>query len=219
MYQTMRKNFYWSGMALSCYPGGESIIPHAARERIRLQSNSTALKLFPCSGPLKDIAMDVLSQLWLKSRGRCRSFRKNSLGNLSQDSSRIDVAKAFTRHWEFAYGFPKTVFTDNVKQFDDKFLQKVYRILGVKLQFTNTHHPKANGQTERFKRSILASLSRFSADHLLDWGLYTDALAFEYSTQAHSSSGYAPIEFTVSRMPPRMAMENNAQPMKNFRLV
>eukprot|EP00171_Calliarthron_tuberculosum_P022587 IDg22587t1 len=59
MYQTMRKQFYWPGMALSCYQAVRAC-PACARERIKLQSNSTTMKLFPLSGPLEDVAMDLL---------------------------------------------------------------------------------------------------------------------------------------------------------------
>eukprot|EP00171_Calliarthron_tuberculosum_P018817 IDg18817t1 len=98
-------------------------------------------------------------------------------------------------------------------------LHTVYRILGVKPQFTTTYHPKANGQTERFNRTILSSLRRFIADHPKDWDLYTDALTYAYNTQAHSSTGYAPMDLTISRLPPHMAMEDYSQPMKNVRLA
>eukprot|EP00171_Calliarthron_tuberculosum_P003633 IDg3633t1 len=120
----MRKQFYWPGLALSCYQAVGACLA-CARERIKLQSNSTTMKLFPPSGPLEDVAMDLL-------------------------------------------GIPKTVLTDNEKQFNAKFLQQVYRVLGVKPQFTTTYHPRANGQTEHFNRTILSSLRRFIAGHPKD---------------------------------------------------
>eukprot|EP00171_Calliarthron_tuberculosum_P021568 IDg21568t1 len=128
MYQTFRKQFYWLGLALNCY---QAVLACStcARERIKLQSNSTTMKLFPPSRPLEDVSMDLLA---------------------------------------FAYGISKTVLTDNEKKFNAKFLQQVYRILGVKPQFTTTYHLKSNGQTERFNRTIISSLKRFIADHPKD---------------------------------------------------
>eukprot|EP00171_Calliarthron_tuberculosum_P001758 IDg1758t1 len=79
--------------------------------------------------------------------------------------------------------------------------------------------PKANGQTEHFNRTILSSLKRFNADHPKNRDLYTDALTYSYNTQTHSSTGYAPMEFTISRLPPHMAMENYSQLTKNVRLA
>eukprot|EP00171_Calliarthron_tuberculosum_P022605 IDg22605t1 len=224
MYQTMRKQFYWPGLALSCYQAVRAC-PACARERIKLQSNSTTMKLFPPSGPLEDVTMDLLGQLWPTDRGHTQilvivdRFTKMVRAILLKTVSVFDVAKAFTRHWAFAYGIPKTVLTDNGKQFSAKFLQQVYRILGVKPQFTTMYHPKVNGQTERFNRTILSSPRRFIADHPKDWDLYTDALTYAYNTQAHSSTGYAPMELTISRLPPHMAMEDYFQPTKNVRLA
>eukprot|EP00171_Calliarthron_tuberculosum_P005511 IDg5511t1 len=133
--------------------------------------------------------------------------------------SAFDVARAFTLHWAFAYGIPKTVLTDNEKQFKAKFLQQVYRILGGKPQFTTKYHPKANSQTEHFNRTILVSLRRFIADHPKDWNLYTDAFTYAYNTQTNSSTGYALMELTISRLPPHMEMESYSQQTKNVRLA
>eukprot|EP00171_Calliarthron_tuberculosum_P011861 IDg11861t1 len=55
-------------MALSCYQAGRAC-PACARERTKLQSNSTTMKLFPPNGPPEDVAMDLLGQLWLTDRG------------------------------------------------------------------------------------------------------------------------------------------------------
>eukprot|EP00171_Calliarthron_tuberculosum_P023733 IDg23733t1 len=66
---------------------------------------------------------------------------------------------------------------------------------------------------------MLSSLRRFIADHPKDWDIYTDALTYAYNTQAHSSTGYAPMELTISRLPPHMEMEDYYQPIKNVCLA
>eukprot|EP00171_Calliarthron_tuberculosum_P012528 IDg12528t1 len=59
MYHTMRKQFYWPGLALSCYQAVRAC-PACARERIKLLNNSTTMKLLPPSVPLEDVAIDLL---------------------------------------------------------------------------------------------------------------------------------------------------------------
>lgn len=44
-----------------------------------------------------------------------------------------------------------------------KVSAETYRVLGFKTQFTKTYYRKSNGQTERFNRTVLASLRRFIA--------------------------------------------------------
>eukprot|EP00171_Calliarthron_tuberculosum_P003323 IDg3323t1 len=193
MYQTIRKQFYWPGLALSCNQAVKAFSA-CARQRIKLQSNSTTQKLFHLSGPLEDIAMDLLGQLWPTSRGHTQllviidRFTKMVRAILLKTVSAFDVARAFTRHWAFAYGILKTVLTGSNSM----------------LNFCN--------------RTILSSLRRFIADHPKDWDFYTDALTYKYNTQAHSSTGYAPMELTISRLTPHIAIENYSQPTKNVRL-
>lgn len=60
----------------------------------------------------------------------------------------FQISKAFKTNKAFVYGVPKTVMTDNGLQFCAKFLEKMHRVLGVKLQITKTYNPKENFQTE-----------------------------------------------------------------------
>eukprot|EP00171_Calliarthron_tuberculosum_P009252 IDg9252t1 len=183
------------------------------------------MKLYPPSEPLEDVAIDLLGQLWPTDRGHTQllvivdRFTKMVRAIPLKTASEFDVAKVFTRHLAFAYGISKTVLTDNGKQFNAKFLQQAYRIIGGKPQFTTTYHSKANDQTERFNRTILSSIRRFIAEHSKDWDIYTDMLTYAYDTQAHFSTGYAPMELTISRLPLHMAMENYSKPTKNVRLA
>ena len=121
-----------------------------------------------------------------------------------------EVAKAIVHNWIFVYGPTVYLLSDNAKQFNAKFFQKVCRILGIKNVFTTTYHPQTNGQTERFNRTILAALHPYTAEHPKDWDLFTDALTHGYHTQVHSSTQVAPFELVLSRKPPPLVIQ--AQP-------
>eukprot|EP00171_Calliarthron_tuberculosum_P022655 IDg22655t1 len=126
MYQTIRKQFYWPGLMLSSYHAVRACSA-CEREKIKLQSNSTIMKLFPPSRLLEGIAMDLLSHLWPTDRGHTQilvivdRFTKMVRAVPFKTVSAFDLARAFTRHWEFAYGIPKTVLTDSGKQFNLNF--------------------------------------------------------------------------------------------------
>lgn len=220
MYQTLRKRYYWPGLALSCYHTVRACAA-CARERILLQANSTPLRLFPPSGPLEDVAMDILCHLHPSGRGHTNllvivdRFTKLVRAVPMKGTNAFQIAKAFTTNWAFVYGVPKTVLTDNGPQFCSKFLRQTHRILGAKPQFTTTYHPKANGQTERFNRTILASLRRFIADHPKDWDMYADALTYAYNNQVHAATGCTPMELVLSRAPPHLAMEQFTPELKD----
>ena len=222
MYQTLRRQYYWPGLALDCYQTVRSCA-HCARERIRLQQNASQLQLFPAVAPLEDIAMDILGELWTTKRGnkyllvindRCTKLVRTIP---MRGITALDVAKAFCTHWAFAYGMPRTVLMDRGPQLASKFLQEVFRAMGVKAKYTTTYHPKANGQTERFNRTILSGLRKYIGDHPDDWDLYSDALTYSYNTQVHASTGFAPFELVLSRVPPDLVTEGPPSEQRSSR--
>ena len=97
--------------------------------------------------------------------------------------------------------------SDNGGQFVSKFFGDVCRIVGTKLRFTTTYHPQANGQVERFYRTILAALRHHVGEHPKDLDLFTDALTFAYNTQVHTSTNCTPFELVLARPPVHLAMD------------
>ena len=92
--------------------------------------------------------------------------------------SAADVAKYFVNDWVFQYGPLTELISENGGCFTSKFFLNVCSILSIKNNFTTTYHPQANGQVERYNRTILATLRTYVADHPKDWDLYTDALTY-----------------------------------------
>lgn len=198
MYQMIRRNYYWPSLPASCYETVRSCVA-CEKERICLQSNSTHLKNLSPSGPLEDIAIDLLGELKLTRRGKKillvivdRLTKLVKTVHLRRITA-FNIAKTFTAHWKFTYGAKKSVLTENGKQFNAKFLLEMHNILGTKARFTTTYHPKSNYQTERFNRTILESIRRYTADHPYDWDKFSDALTYAYNTQEQTSTGYPPL--------------------------
>lgn len=56
---------------------------------------------------------------------------------------------------------------------------------------------QANGQVERYNRTILAALCQYLADNPRDGDLYTRALTYAYNCQPHRSLAIEPFELTL----------------------
>ena len=52
------------------------------------------------------------------------------------------------------HGIPKTITSDRDPKFVDHFWRTLWRKLGTKLQFSSSHHPQSDGQTEAVNRSL-----------------------------------------------------------------
>ena len=88
------------------------------------------------------------------------------------------VAVAFVETWVFKYTPPKTLISDNGKQFAAKIFQAVCSILGFSNIFTATYHPQTNGQGERYNRAILAMIRNYVNEHQNNWDRYATALTY-----------------------------------------
>lgn len=62
MYQALRRDFYWTAMAIECYVTVRSC-SDCAKEKVSARARRTDLKLFPAAAPLEDVAMDLLGEL------------------------------------------------------------------------------------------------------------------------------------------------------------
>ena len=216
LYEKLRREFYWPSMAVEAYSTVRNCV-ECAKNRITLRKHASHLKLFPAQAPLEYVAIDILGPL-LTSRRKNRyllvivdRFSKLVRTVPMRNETAATVARAFVTHWVFAYGPPLDLLSDNGPQFASRLFQETCTLLGIKNVFTTTYHPQCNGQAERFNRTILASLRTYVADHPNDWDLFTDALTYAYNTQPHKSTGTAPFELVLSRMPPSLVLRREPE--------
>ncbi len=198
MYHTLRNRYYWPSLALDCYSTSRNCV-QCAKERVRWRKKLSKMQLFPATGPLEEVAMDLLGPFVRTERDNRfllvivdRYTKLLKTVSLSSTEA-YDVARAFLQTWIFAYGIPKSVLTDNGHQFTAKFLLEVYRILGVQEVFTTTYHPQTNGQTERMNRTICSALRKFVSEHPMEWDLYSDLVTYAYNTQRHENNWHVSI--------------------------
>ena len=216
MYYTLRREFYWPQMANDAFAVVGNCASCAQVRGTRYKAQKF-LQLFPASGPLEFVAMDILGDLTRTSRHNrfvlviTDRFSKLTVAIPLRTITAAVVADAFLSHWVFKYGAPKYLLTDNGKQFAAKFFDSVCGLLGVRHYFTAFYHPQTNGQTERFNKTIMERLRHFAADHQTDWDLYIQPLTYAYNMQVHRSTGTTPFDLILSRHPPSIAIRDVPQ--------
>lgn len=214
LYMSIRRHMYWPALSVDCYATVRRC-PTCAKNRIKLRSKSNPLKLFPASGPLESVAIDIFGPLLKTGKGNeyllviSDRFTKLTKTVPIKSTGAGEVARAFTHEWVFNYGPPKELLADNGKCFTGRFFQDVCRILNVVNQFTTTYHPQTNGQVERYNRTLKAAIKSYLDEHPTDWDLYTPALTFAYNCQPHTSTALAPFELVLSRPPPPLSVKTS----------
>ena len=212
MYQTLRRAFYWPSMTVDIHHIVEDCEP-CARNRIKGQGNTYPMKLFPATKPLEFVAMDILGPLPRTRHGKrfilviTDRFTKLTKTVALRTITALAVANAFCQTWVFNFGTPKVLLTDNGTQFTASFFRRVCQILGIQKVFTTEYHPQANGQAERFNRTIIAAIRNYVSDSQRDWDEWLGPLTYAYNTQVHRSTGTTPFDLVLSRHPPPLSVE------------
>ena len=214
LYYTLRLTYYWPQMSVDIAATVRDC-RSCARNRIRLRRHLNRLQLFPATRPLESVAIDILGPL-PKAKSGCRFLlvvtdRFTKLAQVAplKRITALNVARAFCEIWVFKYGPPKTLLSDNGRQFTSKFFQAVCRSLGVNNAFTSAYHPQTNGQAERYNRTLLASLRNYVDDHQSDWDQYAGPLTYAYNCHVHRSTRTIPFDLVLSRPPPPFTLDQS----------
>uniref|UniRef100_A0A669D272 Gypsy retrotransposon integrase-like protein 1 n=1 Tax=Oreochromis niloticus TaxID=8128 RepID=A0A669D272_ORENI len=96
-------------------------------------------------------------------------------------------------------GIAKEVLTDCGTNFQSKFLQQVYRLLGIKGIKTTPYHPQSDGLVERFNQTLKNMLRKFVTETGSDWDQWLPYLLFAYREVPQASTGFSPFELLYGR--------------------
>jgi transposase InsO family protein len=109
------------------------------------------------------------------------------------------MAQTLVDRWIVLFGIPVTLPSDNGSAFASKFFGVLTQVLGVKQVFTSAYRPTTNGQLERWNATLVDSFSVLAFEK--DWYLSIGLACITYNYTVHTTTGYAPIEFSSTRDP------------------
>jgi len=171
------------------------------------------LKLFPATDPWANLFMDLLRPLTETKTGNV--FHLISVDRFSKlvravplaGITATDVSSAFCRDWISVYGPPDTVLTDNGPQFASLFFQGVCNLMGIRNLYTSTYHPQANGQVERFNKTLVDMFMHYIEDHQDNWDELVSVFVLAYNSRPHRTMGVAPMDLVTPRRLSNLSLE------------
>ncbi|KAF8694673.1 hypothetical protein RHS03_08144, partial [Rhizoctonia solani] len=105
-----------------------------------------------------------------------------------------ELAELFLENvWKHHGMLEKTV-SNRGRVFNNKFLQALYKQLGINPHFSSAYHPQSNRQTEQVNPSIEHFLRAYSGVNQRDWTKWLPMAEFAYNNAVHSSTGKTPFK-------------------------
>ena len=97
------------------------------------------------------------------------------------------------------FGAPAILISDQGKEFVNDVVGELCRLHGVERRITSGYRPMANGQVERFNRSLLLCLRKCTAENPRQWPAWVDYVLLTIRTSHHAATGMTPFSVMFGR--------------------
>ena len=200
----IRQSFIWHGINKDC----KLYITNCSQCNTQKKSNRTAkaaMMQYQASAPMERVHIDILGP-----------FNKSKSGNVYilmlidqftkwlecfplPDQTAETIAKKVVDGFISRFGCPLQIFTDQGKNFDGNLFAAVCSLLEITKMRTTPYHPAANGQIERYNRTILQMIRCKLAGNSNNWDCHLQQLAGAIRSTPHDSLGFSPNMLMLGR--------------------
>ena len=159
----------------------------------------------PTGGPWDRLATDILGPLPITPRNNryiltvTDYFTKWVEIFPVPDQTAITCANVILNEVICRYGCPLAIHSDQGRNYESEVFQELCKILEIRKTRTSTRNPKANGQTERFNRTLLSMIKSFLRGEQTNWDLNLGCLAGAYRATPNESTGLTPNVMLLGR--------------------
>ena len=115
-----------------------------------------------------------------------------------KDQTTESVAEGLLR-WSQEHGVPKSLHSDQGRQFESRLFQALCKRLGIKKTRTTPYRPQSHGLVERFNRTLKDMLAKYVDADGADWDQYVGFLEMAYNSAKHTVTGHSPYFLATGR--------------------
>ena len=200
-YKILRQGYYWPTMQ-------EEAIQYTKRcdacQRHVSVQRQPATELTPLSSPwpFAQWGMDILGPFPPATGGRKFLFVAIDYFTKwveAEPAAQITEHKARDFVWKniiCRFGLPRTLITDNGRQFDNKRFEEFCSEFQINHRFTSVAHPQSNGEAEVTNRTILQGLKARLTQAKSSWADDLYNVLWAYRTTPRTPTGETPFKLT-----------------------
>ena len=200
----IKKSFYWFGLredvnawVLKCDDCAATMKPSKAPRG--------PMGVMTVGAIMDRLSTDVLGPLPRTSRGNnfilvvtCHFSKWVEIFAIP-DQTAATTARVILNEVIARFGSPYSILSDRGRNYESSLFQELCKLLEIRKTRTTTANPQANGQTERFNRTLLKMIRAYIKGDEESWDLHLGCLAGAYRATPHDSTGLTPNLLMLGR--------------------
>ena len=109
------------------------------------------------------------------------------------------MARAAIDEFFSRFGCPLQLFSDQGRNFESKLFEALCDALQIHKTRTTPYRPSANGQSERFNRTLMDAVRCFQGKSQNKWDQHVQQIAGAIRASVNQSTGYTPNQLMLGR--------------------
>ena len=215
--KTMSKiqdSFYWVNMRRDVHQYCQACDQCPAQKPV-LHHRCAPMKSFVVGSPMERVTTDIMGPLERTVSSNkyvlvvTDVFTKWTEAYTLRNIESKTVARKFVEEWVCRYGAPRILHSDQGRQFESSLFKEMCKLLGIKKTHTTALRPQANGQVERFNRTLGALLAIYTQEDPSKWDRHLPFITAAYRAAKHDTTGQTPNIMMMGRDVPLHLVTGN----------
>ena len=198
MFEEITDQFHWEGLYKDCE---RTVAGCAACLQLGSPKYVPALRQFESSGLFEVFHVDFIGPLPTTRAGNCHALvavdrcSRFLIACAMKETNSAVVQNFIAREIILRYGLPRKIVSDRGRAFISADTEKFLKDNEIEHGRTTAYHPEANGQVERYNRTLKDMLGKLCRDKRKDWDVLLPLAVFFINSRKNGSIGMSPFEF------------------------
>ena len=216
-YNRIKHSYYWENLKLDVLRHIQQCLQCQLKKLVRVKTKQPMIITDTPGASFDKVAMDIVGPLPKTERGNeyiltlQDQLTKFCMGIPLHNQTAETIAEAFVDRFICVLGAPKTILTDQGRNFISDLMKKIAKIFRIRKFRTTAFHPQSNGSLERSHHALGEYLKQY-ANEQKQWDRWIGLAMFNYNTNIHEATKHTPYELVfgkIARIPSNEPIASN----------